>query len=149
MVESCLDSRPFEPTIAESACPGIGVRGVTVPGTLRVPEEILPPGIAFRVSLDCKRGVLLPSLGVDRDDMPERDGIGILCDVEPALDLPADLGADCLRLFLAGETEPAIIIIASVAVNATVDLNLNSLAINPRINAVSGKIRLSTFPLLF
>jgi len=81
--------------------------------------------------------------------MPERDGIAILCDVEPALNLPAELGADCLRLVLAAETEPAITIIANIAGSATFNFNLSSFTINPRMNAVSGKIRLSTFPLLF
>ncbi|MFH1719134.1 MAG: hypothetical protein ABIF19_17400 [Planctomycetota bacterium] len=143
MVESFLESRPFEPPIAEAVASDREARGDRIP---RVPEEILPSGIVFRDSLTCMRGALLFSLGVGWDDTPERDGIAIRCEVAPAFDLPAelggaDLGADCLRSVLAAETEPAITIIAAVASSAIVNLNLNSFMINPRMNAVSGKIR--------
>jgi len=148
--ESLLDSRPFELPIAEAAGPGIGARGVTVPGTLRVPEEILPPGIAFRESLIWKRAVLLPSLGVDREDMPERDGIGILADVEPALDLPAELrGADCLRLFLAIAMDSAIRITATAASKTAVGFSFDSFIFSPPKKAVSDKTGLSILLLLF
>jgi len=68
--------------------------------------------------------------------MREPEGIGILSDVEPPLDLPAelrgaDLGADCLRLFLAVAMDCAIRIAAAAASNKTVGFSFGSFISQP------------------
>lgn len=81
------------------------------------------------------RGEVLFSLGVVGADAPGRDGIGILGDTELELDLPDELGDDCLRLLFAVETDSETTIAATVASSATVNLNLKSFIIDPRIRA--------------
>jgi len=150
MVESFLDSRPLEPPIAEAVAPDLDVRGERIP---REPVEILPSGIALRDPLICRRGVLLLSLGVDRDGVFEREGIEIRGEVGPELDLPAelggaDLGADCLRLFLAVAIDSAIRNTATIANNRIVNFSFSFFIINPHMCAVFHKMQVSVCPLL-
>jgi len=151
MVESFLESRSFVPAILEPAASNRDERCERIP---RVPVEILPSGIALRDPPIGRRGVLLPSLGVDREGMFERDGIDIRGEVEPELDLPAelrgvDLGADCLRLSLADANESAIRITATIASRTAVGFSPGLFIINPHMNEVFYRMQLSICLLSF
>ncbi len=88
------------------------------------------------------------SLGVDCD------GIEILGEVGAELDLPAelggaDLGADCLRLFLAVAMDSAQKNTETIASNKTAGFSPDLFVINTGMIAAFHKTQLSVCPLLF